>query len=53
MSITRDFIVGTDIETPSTVNVTVLCEDTAVAPAKIRASKVAATSNRSNGERVR
>ena len=49
---TRDFIVGTVIDVPSTVNVTVLWAATAVPPANTRASNVAATKSRSRGERV-
>ncbi|BBX20486.1 hypothetical protein MDUV_53460 [Mycolicibacterium duvalii] len=48
---TRDFIVGTVIDAPSTVSVTVLWDVTAVAPANASASRSAAITVLSNGER--
>ena len=43
---TRVFIVGTVIDAPSTVSVTVLCAATANPPAKVSASNVAPTNSR-------
>ena len=51
-SMTRDFIVATVIDAPSTVSVTVLCAATAVPPANTKTSKIAATRTRSIGERA-